>query len=114
MLNRVFIFIVFIVADYNRGIVAQTVATHQGKVILKCTATYGVAASLKLCKRIRACVNQVVDSPASVAVLKAAVDGRNPYKSGAIEGHDNEIFAKITTFSSVRKSIAHTLRCFAA
>lgn len=75
---------------------------------------YGVAASLKLCKRIRACVNQVVDSPASVAVLKAAVDGRNPYKSGAIEGHDNEIFAKITTFSSVRKSIAHTLRYFAA
>ena len=98
--------------DYNRGIVAQTVATHQGKVILKCTATYGVAASLKLCKRIRACVNQVVDSPAPVAVLKAAVDGRNSYQGGAIEGHGNEILQN-NNILVVRKSIAHSPRYFA-
>ena len=88
---RVFVFIILVFPDYYRGIIAQAVAAHQRKVVLKRAAAHRIASTLKFRQRISAGVYQVVDSPAAVMVLKTLVDGGYSYESGAIDGH-NQIF----------------------
>ena len=110
----VFVLIIFVFSNHYRGIIAQTVAAHQCKVVLKRAATHRTASAFKLSQRIGTGVNQVVDSPAAIMVLETLVNGGNSYESGAIDRHNQIFFTKVANFSIVRKSIAHAHLNFAA
>jgi hypothetical protein len=95
---RVFIFIIFIFPDNYRGIIAQAVAAHQSKVVLKRAAAHRIATPFKFCQRISAGIYQVVDSPAAIMVLETLVNSGYSYESGAIDRHNQIFFTKIAIF----------------
>ncbi len=71
---RIFIFIVFVVPHNNRRIIPQPVTAHKGKVILKGATAHRIAPTLVLGKSVSTRINEVIDSPAAIPVLKATVN----------------------------------------
>ena len=96
----VFVLIIFVFSNHYRGIIAQTVAAHQCKVVLKRAATHWITSPFKFRQRIGTGVNQVVDSPAAIMVLETLVNGGNSYESGAIDRHNQIFFYKSSKFLS--------------
>lgn len=71
---RVFVFIILVVAHNYRSVIAKSVAAHNCKIVLKCASAYGITPSLKLSQGIGTGINQIIDGPTTVMVLKTFVD----------------------------------------
>ena len=108
---RVFVFIILVVAHNYRSVIAKSVAAHNCKIVLKCTPAYGITSAFILSESIGTCINQVVDGPTTVMVLKTFVYRRNSYQCGSSQRH-NKDFSQNNIFLAVRKSITHRLYHF--
>lgn len=89
------IFVIFVIAHHDWGVVTEAIASHEGKIILECAPAHGVASSFEFSEGIGAGVDEVVDGPATIMVPKATVDGRNPYQCSAIEWHNKKFYPKL-------------------
>lgn len=74
----ILIFVIFLLAHHDRGVIPQTVASHKGEVVLKSSAAHRNVPSLKFCQSVGASVDKIVNCPLAVMVLQTFVDRRNP------------------------------------
>lgn len=83
----VFVFVIFLVVDHDRGVVPEFLAPHQLDVKLGRPPADRFAASLVFGKRVGTGLHQVVQRPLAVLVLQALVDGLVADEGVLVLGH---------------------------